>query len=253
MSRILDTLKIDSGYSERFIATKIAEAGLSVRELQNRTGISKTRISCLKNCEVKLSVDDVQRLGFACGFDPADALRPVTEIETASDHTQEHITKIVTSIMETSLAMVRAMGHKLDVSDIIAWHRANNGRLENCDQFRQFVGFFSCSEGGAPEIEAREIGPSCLAAASLQTPNAEQVNQYVRSLGRASREEISFTYQETRNTGKWKLYERQVLVDFPGAGPKYNLSYLTLLLPVHAGKEKLVMNFSAYLGSEPVE
>ena len=251
MSLFLDKPFFDTLPAEEFISRKIVGCGLSLRDIEKRSGIPKSRIGLLKNQQAKLTVEDVMRLGYSLGFDPTDALRGAPQIQTTSTDAQKHVTKIVSNIMEASLAMMRAMGHKLDIGDLIAWHRTSGGRLEAYEIFKPFVGLFSVSDGDTPQIEAREIGPKSLAASSLQTPDADQVNSYIRSLQRASREQITFTYLETQERAKWHLYDREVTVDFPGAGPRYLLSYATLLLPVTAANgERFLMNFSTYLGSE---
>lgn len=251
MSRFPDT-PIENVISvERRLAERLACSGKSVREIAKLSGLSKTRIGNIANLKAKITVEDVQRLGCALRFNPSNLLDINPSVQATSESAKHHFSRTLASIFETSLELSRELGQGVDFTEVLRWHRQNSGRLEGYDKIRPFVGVYSVKLDDTPIVEAREIGISCLAAKSLHASTPEQVNQYIRSLGRCSREEISYTYLSANNTKKYQLFERDVIVDFPGAGPKYRLIYSTLLLPVRTPNgEDFVMNFSSYLDSE---
>lgn len=258
MSHLLDNMDFSAQIVRERLASAILDEiesrSLTLRKIESETGIPKSRVDLLSKGRAKLSVEDLLSISRWLRVNPAKFVSSGPEIAVHSQAAKKHTNLLVASLVETSVRMTELMGHQIDFKDIIAWHRASGGRLENWDQIKPFIGLYTVDAGPEPVLEAVEIGPHSLTATSLQTPEAGQVNKYIQGLARAARHDIAFTYVETAAKGGWKMFERSVLVDFPGAGPKYQLDYCTLLLEVAAPNgDKFIMNFSTHLGSELVD
>lgn len=230
-------------------------SGLTIRQLAASTGINKSRLSALLNSKAPLSVRDLQMLGFALNFDPREMIPQVQGFEVENgpdpaslyDEKASHVARQMLAVAEDKYEI---HGDELTIDTMLRWYVRNGGRLAETDQIEKYVGIFAAPDPHDNLLFPEHIGPNTLAARSLNTKDPDRVAQYVASLEDEARKDIVFSYVDTGRSQRWQVFEREVVVDFPGAGPRFSLNYATLLMPVVAANHaRLIVNFSVLLST----
>jgi len=233
----------------------VRESGKTIRQLAGLTGINKSRLSALLNSKAPLTIPDLQVLGYTLNFDPRDMLPMLQgfEVETTAPTPtlyQEKAAQVARQLFSTVEQKFEVQGDELTIDTMLRWYHRNGGRLAETDQIEEFITVFPAPKPLENILIPERIGQGALAARSLNTKDPTRVGQYVASLEPKTREEIIFSYTETTESNSWRIYNRNVVVDFPSAGPKFALNYATLLMPVvAANRDRLIVNFSVLLST----
>jgi len=233
-----------------------AESNLTIRQLSAICGINKSRLSALLNSKAPLTVPDLQVLGLALDFDPRDLIPSLSgfsidEHTTAESVLQQKAAKVAKQLFASAERQFEVQGDALTIDTMLRWYLRNGGRLVETDQIDDHIAVFPAPKPLENILIPERIGGNALAARSLNTRDPQQVGHYVASLDADCREDILFSYTVTEKENTWKMFEREVLVDFPNAGPKFSLNYATLLMPVVAANhDRLIVNFSVLLSTQ---
>ena len=228
---------------------------LSLRRLSELTGIPKSSLSyALTNGKLELS--DFLRICLALDLDPKDLLT-VDQIITVEpdleqagrDHRRE--AQALRRFMQQSMDSRTKSGFRPTFDEMLIWHRRNGGRMADMDRISPFVCTYYAPDKVFPELKSTHVGHLCLTAESLKTHDSALVERYIDSLDEKSREEITFSYVQATEGQACQLFDRKLVVDFPGAGPRFQLEYATLLMRLTGENgNTFITNFSVLLDSK---
>ncbi|MEO1108282.1 MAG: helix-turn-helix transcriptional regulator [Pseudomonadota bacterium] len=230
--------------------------GVSLRKLEELTGIPKSSLSYALSKNGKLDLSDFLRICLAMDIDPKDLLTVDQVISVEPDleianKDQRREAQALQRFLRQSLDGRTKSGFRPTFDEMLIWHRKNGGRMTDMDRISPFVCSYYAPDKAFPELKSAYIGHLCLTAESLKTYDSARVERYIASLDEESREEITFSYVQTTEGPACQLFDRKLVVDFPGCGPRFQLEYATLLMRLTGENgSTFITNFSLLLDSK---
>lgn len=228
----------------------VRSSGIPLRELEARSGIKKSKLSNILSGKTRPTDVDIWALSATLDFDAGDLFRDAGRltVEPTKEDLDAHA---------SARALQRFISSRrsdVTLEDMLVWHDTCGGRLVNMDKLLPFVAIFYEPDPESGVLDAVTVGQECLAAESLQTRDPSQVIAYMKSLPDKERKELTYTYTQTSRENRFNLFQRNVIVNFPGAGLPYELRYTTALFPVRgANNHRLVINYSVFLSARTLD
>lgn len=264
----------DSDTPSGSIAQKIrvfaSKRGMSISALSADTGISRSHLYAAFNGETSLSFDHVVACSVSLNFDitrlqqmdiaylanlapgglDAEMLTiGVTGTPDLKAEIVDQAKQLVQSVWDTAFNKLAPQSDSPTIDHLTTWWEQHNGRLENYDALKPYIGKYWADQDGALKLKAEDIGHECLAAKRLWTTDPDKISHYMNSLDKKTREEIIYSYVTPQKKNSYSLERRHLVVDVPELDQAYAITYRTLLLPMTSG---CVVNFSEFVSSTPV-
>lgn len=224
---------------------------MTLRALEERTGINKSRISRIIRGEGKLGVDELQILGLTLGFDAADVFRTNENLKPEKKEAKiQSFSDINAQFRQFENDSQFMGGGEVTIDAMLRWHERTQGVLIDIDKAMPYLVTAQVQDDGTSLPLSEHIGPLSLVATSLRTRDPTFVRNYLSELPSRKRDEISGSYHEVHRSHTYRVFNRTIPVELKGIGRKLELTYATLLQDVKdlSGK-RFVSNFSTLIST----
>lgn len=235
---------------ERTISEWMDTEKISLRQIEEGTGISRSKLSKFKRGAGTLTVSDLVALGEFLGRDPRKLFNRELSLSAVGGAYLELGSKLGDALMDTVGDRISSDGHSLSIEDVMIWHIKSGGHLYKSNEIKSHLLALEPVEKLDSKIKVVGVGQNSLiwnkaTEGKTHEIGAPDIEDFIsKCIPEGRRSLILEGYRHTHATKGRQYFDRE-LVHMSGSGKAIFTSYFSLLMPGfwHDGKP-VVWNFS---------
>jgi len=232
----------------------IKNSRASLREIEQSTGISRSKLANLKKGQGRLSVRDLLDLAEALGRSTQEALLPRDRARPQPPRTPDLGRAVGSALVAHIQSSLPSVPQAVSIEDVCAWHEITQGRLHLASTVRPYLVAFRLNPTHPVGLMPVEVGQHSLVARKIirfpgDHVSPRDVEDFLLDLPENQRHSLTESYADLQLDARRRYIERQ-LVFFAGDGSPTVTTYLTVLMTGRwADESEVIWNFSTELSS----